>query len=127
MRGGSCSPRLSAQPLTQTPRRASRRHVRSPLTQTILLGANSQVLGKASAFAIQNAFTPSGITEGRSSRANQSPLVGSSGHSFSRATFGGPGCAARKLQLSRDSPESARPRRKVTSQKGRVSTLAPIF
>src|SRR5712691_8249647 len=53
---GSSSPRLSAQPFTQTPRCASRFQVCTPLAQTICCGPTGQSFGKASALAIQSAI-----------------------------------------------------------------------
>ena len=55
MFGSSCSPRLSAQPFTQMPRRARRFHVSIPLAQTICADSTDQSFGKASAFAIHSA------------------------------------------------------------------------
>src|SRR5205807_10032361 len=148
MGGDSCSPKLSAQPFTQTPRRARRFHVCTPLAQTIWSASIRQSSGNASAFAIQSAggSEPGAVATGSFdaidstdpvatapgsdtifSRSNQSTSVDSSGHISSFETLGGRDFEGVKTRLSRTCPLSVTPRRKVISPYGRRSTLAPIF
>src|ERR1700738_709751 len=125
--GGSCAPKLPAEPLTQTPRAARRLHVFSPLAQTICPESVLQSSGKASALAIHSARGSAAGFTGIASRVNQSASDKLNGHSWSFATFGGRAFDALSEQLSRTFPSSVRPRRKVTSPKGRRRTVAPIF
>src|SRR6185295_16678784 len=101
----------SAQPFTQTPRRARRSQVFSPLAQTICESEMEASSGKASALAIHSGEF--GIVAGIGSRLNHSESAGFSGHSKSRATLAGLGREAARRQSLRTVPSSVSPQRKV--------------
>src|SRR6185295_20038067 len=101
----------SAQPFTQTPRRARRSQVFSPLAQTSCESEMEASSGRASALAIHSGEF--GIVAGIWSRLNQSESAGFSGHNKSRAIRAGLGREAVRRYSFNARPSSVRPRRKV--------------
>src|ERR1043166_7063740 len=117
MRGNSCSPKLSAHPLTHTPRWAKRLQVCSPLAQTIWLLSIFQLGGKASALAIHRAVPFGGQSTDILSEVNRRADE-SCGHNSCFKAFSGRPDVGSSEQEFRTTPSSVKPRRKVISPKG---------